>query len=582
MAGKKLQYEIGVDASDAVSEFKKVGKAATEAGKAIEKGLEVSPDSGKVDKFISNLKKAGVEAKNVAKAVESVKKFAPTVDDSEIANLVLSLRKAGAGFDEIEGKAKELGDTLKELDAPEIKNLDASLKTAKTGTDDLTDSARGANSAMANMVGNAAQDLGALSGVAGSAGVAIGQMAEYAADARLAGEGLGSALGSMAKVAVPIAGIAIATQLVGKAMQAANEQSKIQAELVDNATKAWAEYLGLTDELQASLDEVGESTSFVSEAMTQLGLSLFKGLQEGENATEDLAETNQALLDLGLATADTTPIDFFRALGEQFTILGRTKDSLSGIDDLVSQVELVTQGITDFHPNPQVWDEVSVAVSGLSDSFAAAAPAAAAYADQIAYAISTGENEEQIVMALADALVASGKATVANARATAQGIFDANETIITSYENLDDTLDDSALENFATKTLEQAASSSLELAAAIARIRAENPDASEFDVWLKLQQYLEDSGFAMPRLPATGAAPQLRCDGQRPVRRLGGRREGRRRRPGQLRGGRRRSRRELGHLRRSRPPVRPPRGRQAVERGGEGRRRNSGVGDRPG
>ena len=89
MAGKKINYEVDVNASDAVTEFKKVGKAAEDAGKAIEKGLEVSPDTAKVDKFISNLKAAKEEAEQVGKAVESIKRFAPQVDDSDIAAVVL-------------------------------------------------------------------------------------------------------------------------------------------------------------------------------------------------------------------------------------------------------------------------------------------------------------------------------------------------------------------------------------------------------------------------------------------------------------------------------------------------------------
>ena len=488
--------DVKVDTGNAEGDLRDVEQAAQDTREAVEKPMEL--DTGKIDTFIGDLKRAGEEAENIGKAIQSIKRFAPEVDDSEIKQVVVSLRAAGSEFDAIEAKAKELGDTLDAVGKTKIKGLGDNLKTARADTDNLTDSARGANSAMANMVGNAAQDLGALSGVAGSAGVAIGQMAEYASDATLAGEGLGSALGSMAKVALPIAGIAIATQLIGAAMKGAGEQARIQAELVDNAVEAWAEFLGITDELQTNLDEVGNSTSFVNDEMVQLGISLLEGVREGDNATEDLSEINNALLDLGLVTGDTAPIDFFRALGEQFALLGQTKQNLEDLPDLVAYLGDQAGSLTDaLEPQPEAWDNIAAAVSGASDAFATAAPAAAEWADQIVYAISVGDNEAQIVDALATALIASGKATTGSAREMAQGIFDANETIINSYENLDDVLDSSALQDFATEALDAATGSSLELAAAIAQIRAENPDASEFEVWLKLQQYLEDSGFAM-------------------------------------------------------------------------------------
>ena len=317
MAGKKINYEVDVNASDAVSEFKKVGKAAADAGKAIEKGLDVQPDTAKVDKFISNLKQAKEQAEQVGKAVESIKRFAPQVDDSDIANVVLSLRKAGVEFDAIEAKAEELGDTLKTLDSPKIKDLGDNLSTAKKGTDDLSDSARGANSAMANMVGNATQDLGALGGVAGSAGVAIGQMSEYAADATLAGEGLGSALGSMAKVAGPIAilsaGIGIATKLFG-------DFQKRQQEVAENTretAEAMAEITGAAEDLENQLTGVGETAEdFGDILLASLG-------------ADNLGDALTAAHELGIEVTDLG--DIIAGLGE--------KGTTAGFEQFVSLIE---------------------------------------------------------------------------------------------------------------------------------------------------------------------------------------------------------------------------------------------------
>jgi hypothetical protein len=104
------------------------------------------------------------------------------------------------------------------------------------------------------MIGNSAQDLGAMGGVAQSAGVAIGQMAEYASDAKLAGEGLGSALGSMAGVALPIAGIALATSLIGDAMTKSKKEAAALQKVMDTFTSGLQDTIGVAEELDTALD----------------------------------------------------------------------------------------------------------------------------------------------------------------------------------------------------------------------------------------------------------------------------------------------------------------------------------------
>jgi len=87
------------------------------------------------------------------------------------------------------------------------------------------------------MVGNSVQDIGALGGVAGSAGVALGQMAEYAADGNIS-------LGGLAKVAGPLAGLAVGFQVISDIM---GKQKKVQEALrkdLDKLDKAHEETKG--------------------------------------------------------------------------------------------------------------------------------------------------------------------------------------------------------------------------------------------------------------------------------------------------------------------------------------------------
>ena len=231
---KDISYKIDVNAQDAISEFKKVGKEAERAGKAIEKGLEVSPDTSKIDKFITNLKEAADEAENVGKAIQSVKKFAPEVDDSDIANVVLSLRKAGTEFDAIELKAKDLGTALKQVDVPQIKNLGTNVKGVKTDLDTMRSSSDQSRSVLANMVGNTAQDLGELGGVVGSVGVGIGQLAEYAVDGNISLQNLGKIAGPLAGLTALSLGVKTINERLNSIVESQKKYDEALADLKDS------------------------------------------------------------------------------------------------------------------------------------------------------------------------------------------------------------------------------------------------------------------------------------------------------------------------------------------------------------
>jgi hypothetical protein len=188
-------------------------------------------------------------------------------DDPEVTVKSDQVNQLTGDLDKIESKIKEVNTT----------DVDLNTKPAKQGIDDIGKSADSSKSVLANMIGNTTQDLGALGGVAGSAGVAIGQMGEYMADAAGSGDSLGQIVGNFARVAGPIAAISIATALVSnefnKAKKASEEFDKEVADLTktlnDGSTlfEHYADVIKQTGELKLNGDNI-------LPAINDIGLSL--------------------------------------------------------------------------------------------------------------------------------------------------------------------------------------------------------------------------------------------------------------------------------------------------------------------
>ena len=125
------------------------------------------------------------------------------------------------------------------------------------------------------MVGNATQDLGALGGIAGSAGVAIGQMGEYMVDAANSGDKIGDVLKNFGAVAGPIAGIAAAIQFVSAAMGAYKEmaaEAEARTTALADAMAAGGTAADYADMLRENVDALGEFNAASSEMFGELGV----------------------------------------------------------------------------------------------------------------------------------------------------------------------------------------------------------------------------------------------------------------------------------------------------------------------
>lgn len=200
---------------------------------------------------------------------------------SDLPTLVDELKRLGLTAEQVTANAKELGAQLQTMDSPDLGGkFGQAMGTARGETEKLTDSARGANSALANMIGNSAQDLGALSGVAGSAGVALGQMAEYAADATLGSQSLGESLGSMARVVGPIAALSAAVAIVSAVMGDQQKQAQQSAERTaafgDAMGSATDDAQGLADVLRdvAQQDQLRDFAAASNDALGDFGIAV--------------------------------------------------------------------------------------------------------------------------------------------------------------------------------------------------------------------------------------------------------------------------------------------------------------------
>ena len=232
-----------------------------------------------------------------------------TVQTRVVGTLEDDLIAARKLLEQLDGKTG----TVK-LDA-DTSGFESGAQRAADSTDKLSHSARGANSALANMIGNTSQDLGELGGIVGSLGVGIGQMGEYAADAALEGEALGASLKSMALVAGPIAALSLITLGLNYAMNKGKKEAKEIADATSDYADALFEAQDNAKSLSGAIDEVtksrvdkfisdlGGDTSDFAASIKLLGISYDDLIQGFSGGDGDLVRALRRYRDLRDETA---------------------------------------------------------------------------------------------------------------------------------------------------------------------------------------------------------------------------------------------------------------------------------------
>lgn len=302
--------------------------------------------------------------------------FMAKTQDGEkaIEGLIAKLRGLGFTYDQIEADSDALVAAIRKVDDIKLDGAQTGAHKTAGEVDKLSDSARGANSALANMIGNSAQDLGALSGVAGSAGVALGQMAEYASDAAVGGEALGSALKSMALVAGPIAALTLGVQAISwwlnrgkesqkeledatkgvvEALRQANEQGKGLAEGLDESAKT------VTEKLLEGLGGKSQSVVASLKSMRVEYADIVKAFRDGDGPLVD-ALTRYDELDVRLKNQNVALPAYNGLLEEQARKWGVSTDAAQQQIDTMSQLNDVFGSQIDVHQRASTAAQVVV------------------------------------------------------------------------------------------------------------------------------------------------------------------------------------------------------------------------------
>lgn len=195
---------------------------------------------------------------------------------NEIGDLIIDIDRLDASDPTVDVKATQINTLKGDLDQIEAKirevnnvPIEVDTRRATAGIDAVGKSAGSSKSVLANMVGNATQDVGSLAGVAGSAGVAIGQMGEYMVDAAADGDRFSTVVANFAKVAGPIAAIATVLSIVQGVMATNEERARRAAE----ATKEYGDALadsgndavGLADVLRGNTADMREFAGAATE-----------------------------------------------------------------------------------------------------------------------------------------------------------------------------------------------------------------------------------------------------------------------------------------------------------------------------
>lgn len=240
-AGQRVADELNAKTELMEQGLRQDVAAAQALAAALGPELAAKIGAGGITDAVTKFKALGLTAEQV------------TTDADALANAISRLNDVKVNIAGLDSVGPAADSAKSNLDG-----LEQSARKGKEGVDELGKSGDSSKSALANMVGNSAQDLGNLGGVAGSTGVAIGQMAEYMADARLEGEGLGSVLSSFGAVAAPIAAIGIATQIVSGYLQDVAETKAFNKQRVEDFTEALQDGVVVASELREILSTDGK------------------------------------------------------------------------------------------------------------------------------------------------------------------------------------------------------------------------------------------------------------------------------------------------------------------------------------
>jgi methyl-accepting chemotaxis protein len=332
MAGdRRIDYTIGIDAGDATGTLRTFSRQVAQAMSNVEDELDEGATAG--DKLAAAIDDIGSKTKQefaaAANAADKLGDALKRADSSlDVSDVLPQLQRLGLTFDEIADDADKLAVSLKQLDdvkAEGLDRLDKVAPNAAKGLDDLNVAADKGQSVAANAYGNIAQDIGELGGISGTAGVALGQMGEYAADAFYQTGNLKQALTGVAAAAGPMAAVTIVLGLVMQQMAQLKAAEAFDAKVVED----WADAIAKGGDAAESLRDIMVDTGKLDFSVAKQGLGAFG--QETRDITEDLDRagiTYEEFVRMAEAGVDFDTGSFHNEFDPYERSLGRINDAL--------------------------------------------------------------------------------------------------------------------------------------------------------------------------------------------------------------------------------------------------------------
>ena len=406
---EQLKLTIDIATRDAVKALQALGKEAGDAG--LSAGEIADAMDASTAKMITDLEHAESAVTALGNALGP--ELRAKIGDAKIDKFVGDLRNAGLEFDQITSNADRFASSLRKMD-----EASGSVKDTEQAVRRLGETSDQSRSVLANMVGNSAQDLGALVGVGGSAGVMLGQLAEYATDGNIA-------LANLAKTAGPLAAVGLGVAAISSVM----EENARQQKFLRDQTKAF------TEALISAREENHSTTSSIAGDWEQAGTieaqisNATATMVEFGQATDDMAKIHE----LKYPTAQKKVVDFAVEI-----------DKLQmRAEDFAQLVQLPIEGI-------QRWGEEMVAAGKDAGQVNLVMQGAAALHERLSEAQATAALNARIFGASLEEAASSGNTYLATMAGIARVQADINssqidaiakqEALRNSYQNVTESL----------------------------------------------------------------------------------------------------------------------------------------------
>lgn len=314
MASRDYQYHIGAK-DDFSSISARIAAAAKRDMGKVSEALDDADNRGK--KFARSAAQwadnASEEMERTAQAAEALgaalgDELKAKIGDAGIDKFIGDMRRAGVEFDDIEAEADELAAALMKIDEVSSRAGDSTadgFRKVGQAADHASERTDNTRSVVANFAGNAAQELPGVAGAFGPLNMAISQAVEYATEGNIA-------FGKLAAAAAPVAIIAVGMKGLADNAARAAAANKLVAEQVDGVVDRMRDGATATAALAAEMEAAGKvefafrdwGTQDATSQLAALGMTARQFTEIAGSGKQGIDEWAAAMIAAG-ADADT-------------------------------------------------------------------------------------------------------------------------------------------------------------------------------------------------------------------------------------------------------------------------------------